>query len=104
VRNGRVATTHLPQSDINDRLEWITTQRLSFKGATVSEVVGELNRYNDLKIVIQAPGLAEQHIGGSFQARDPEGFVSALEHQFPVHARHLSSGSGEVISVEGGAP
>ena len=104
VRNGRVATALLPQSDINDRLEWTTTQRLSFKGATVSEVVAELNRYNDVKIVIQAPGLAEQHIGGSFQARDPDGFVTALEHQFPVHARHLSRGSGDIISVEGGAP
>jgi transmembrane sensor len=103
VRNGRISATLLPQSDINARLEWTTTQRLSFKGATVSEVVAELNRYNARKIVIQAPGLAEQQIGGSFKARDPEGFVSALENQFPVHARLVSRGSGDIISVEGGA-
>jgi len=104
VRNGRLTTALLPQNDISERLEWTASRRLAFKGARVSEVVAELNRYSVRKIVIRAPGLAEQNIGGTFQAGDPEGFVSALEQAYPVHARHLSNGSEEIISVEGGAP
>jgi transmembrane sensor len=105
VRNGRISTTLLPANDITDRLWWVTTQRLTVKGATVSEVVAELNRYNVSKIVIQAPGLAEQNIGGTFRTGDPEGFVSALERIAPIRVRHLTRGSEEIISVEkGGTP
>ncbi len=105
VRNGRITTALLPASDISDRLWWVTTQRLTVKGATVSEVVAELNRYNLRKIEIQAPGLAEQNIGGTFRTGDPEGFVSALERITPIRVRHLTRGSEEIISVEkGGSP
>lgn len=100
VRNGHVSTTLLQLGDISEHLEWTTTRRLAFKDATVSEVAAELNRYSVRKIVIRAPGLAAQHIGGTFQAGDNEGFVSALVRAYGVHARHLTRGSEELISVE----
>jgi transmembrane sensor len=105
VRSGRIDASTLPSSDITRRLEWTSpAQRLSFQDATVAEVVAELNRYNTRQIVL-APDLAQQHIGGVFQARDLDGLTAALEHMFPVHTRHLSRASGvEIISVENGAP
>ena len=105
MRGGRVTSDTLPSSDISDRLSWSTTQRLVFKGETLAAVVEEFNRYNDRKLVVPVSALAQQHIGGSFPATDPDGFAIALQRMLPVHARHLHRGDGvEVISLETGAP
>jgi transmembrane sensor len=105
VRGNHIDTRSLPPGDISDRLAWSTTMKLPFTNATIGTVVAELNRYNARKLEISSPELAEQRIGGAFQATDPDGFASALESNFHVHARRLTLSSGaEVIRLENGTP
>jgi transmembrane sensor len=102
VRSGRVTAKTLSADDISNRLSW-TTGRLVFQGETLAEVVGEFNRYNSRRLLVSTPDLAKLRIGGTFQATDPDGFATALERTFPVHARRLSQSFGtEVIRLESG--
>jgi transmembrane sensor len=63
---------------------------LAFKGETLEEVVAEFNRYNRTKLKIDDPEIGRQRIGGTFSARDPEGFAELLEHTFGI--RHVMEG------------
>lgn len=48
-----------------------TQYRLVFKGAPLSEVVREFNRYGVREIVIEDASLAQERISGSFSSSDP---------------------------------
>ena len=99
VRNGHVDARAVSRNDITDSIAW-TAQRLVFKGETLAKVVEEFNRYNLRKLVVPAPALAQQHIGGSFPANDPDGFAISLERFLGVHARHDMRDGVEVILLE----
>ncbi len=98
VTNGRVDARTVPTSDITDSFAWVA-RRLVFKGETLDRVVEEFNRYNLRKLVVRAPALAQQHIGGSFPANDPDGFAFSLRF-LGVRARHVVRDGAEVITLE----
>jgi len=77
VRNGRVDATSVDGDDITSHLAW-TTGRLMFQGEKLSDVVDEINRYNQRQLLVTDPDIAGLHIGGTFQATDPDGFARAL--------------------------
>jgi transmembrane sensor len=55
-----------------------TQGRLWFDRVTLTEAVGEFNRYNRRQFVIDDPNLGEIHIGGTFDAQDIASFAAAL--------------------------
>jgi transmembrane sensor len=92
VHVGKVAL-----EDLNRKLSW-TAGLLSFQGETLSEVTDEFNRYNRKHLVVTDPLIADRRIGGAFQARDPESFVSALQKWFDIRAEE------QVPSPDAGNP
>jgi hypothetical protein len=58
--------------------------QLWFDRDRLSTVVDMFNRFNTRKLVIADPSLAELRIGGSFEARDNESFVVALERTLRI--------------------
>ena len=104
VQNGRVVATTVDSDDITSRLAW-TTGRLMFQGERLSDVVAEINRYNQRKLLVADPGIAELHIGGTFQATDPDGFARALGSTFGIESHLVSKPFGDdVIRLDSGVP
>lgn len=78
----RISSDGLRLRDLNPaaiarRLEW-TTGHFTFAGETLSEAVGEFNRYNKRKLVIADRTIGYIPIGGKFPVDDVQGFVAAL--------------------------
>ncbi|MEJ1961526.1 MAG: FecR domain-containing protein [Gammaproteobacteria bacterium] len=104
VRNGRVETSSVDSNDIMSRLAWITG-RLMFQGEKLSDVVAEINRYNQRQLQITDPDIAELHIGGTFQSTDPDGFARALGSTFGIRSHLVSQPFGnDVIRLDSGVP
>jgi transmembrane sensor len=104
VRNGRVRLATVSLEDITGKHMW-TTGRLVFQGEKLSDVVAEINRYNQRKLLVTDPDIAGLRIGGTFQATDPDGFARALDRTFGIKSRVVTrSFSNDVIRLDSGVP
>jgi len=84
VKHGTpLSTQELPGEAMDRRTTWIRGL-LSFHGETLEEVVSEFNRYNERKLVIVDPSIANHSIGGAFQATDPDSFVAGMHQWFGI--------------------
>ncbi len=67
----------LQEVDAERETSWKTGQ-LVFLTRPLSEVVAELNRYSDTRIVVTDPALSSTPITGTFRPGDNEGFAAAV--------------------------
>jgi transmembrane sensor len=72
--------------EAQEHLSW-RTGVLMFRDQSLGEAVAEFNRYNERKIVIADPKVADLRIEGNFRATNVDAFVRLLESGFPVRAR-----------------
>jgi transmembrane sensor len=81
LSRGSLRSRHLSGEELARRLAWTdpTGPRLSFWGETLSEVVGEFNRYNVRHLSIVDPQIQQIRFGGNFKASDLDGFVETLK-------------------------
>jgi transmembrane sensor len=96
----RVVTTRAID-DITRRLAWIGGM-LIFRDETLSEAVGEFNRYNHRQLVIADPAIASRRIGGAFKANNPDNFATAVQRMFAIEARVDESAFGSEIKLSRG--
>jgi transmembrane sensor len=68
----------LARTDVRRETSW-TTGQLVFYSAPLTQVVAELNRYSDKKIVIDDESYAARPISGTFKAGDVDTFARGLE-------------------------
>ena len=61
---------------------------LRFSGDPLVEVVAEISRYTDLKIIIQDPAIRDLRIGGFFKVGEIDKMFQALETSFGVRVEH----------------
>lgn len=85
VQGRQVTIRRLERADIERRLAW-KHRELYFRGETLVRVIGEFNRYNSRKLVIESPAIQTLRIGGNFDALDTRSFVAALERSFGISA------------------
>lgn len=67
--------------EVRERLAW-RGGRLLFDGSSLAEAAREFNRYNRRQLVIQGTAAAGVRIGGSFEARNVEGFARLLRNAY----------------------
>jgi transmembrane sensor len=65
-------------SGVSERLAW-RGGRLLFSESTLAEAASEFNRYNRKQLVIQGQAAERTRIGGSFDARNVDGFARLLQ-------------------------
>ncbi len=58
-----------------------------FSDETIENVLDELTRYTDQRIVIRDPRIAERHIGGALSTRDVRSALKHLEDLAPIDVR-----------------
>jgi len=66
------------EADVKRETSWIDG-RLAFDNDPLGQVVEEMNRYSDKKIVIRDEAVARAPVLGVFKAGDVDGFVRAVE-------------------------
>jgi transmembrane sensor len=69
---------NLTRADVQRETSWVSGQ-LVFHSEPLREVVAELNRYSDKKIVIGQAAYADRPISGTFKAGDVDTFARGLE-------------------------
>ena len=72
--------------------------RLEFDGASMGEVVAEMNRYRSVPIVVADPKVAAMRISGVFHAGESSGFLEALPLTHPVRVE----ASAHEVRIEAG--
>jgi transmembrane sensor len=94
VSRGRLTFKHLSAEEMTRKLAWTDPAgpHLSFWGDTLSEVVGEFNRYNVRHLAIVDPRIQQIRFGGNFKASDLDGFVETLK-SFHVIAQNPGDSS-----------
>jgi transmembrane sensor len=73
--------------------------RLVYEGRPLGEVVDDMNRYSERKIVIADPALREKALSGTYRAGDIEGFVRALEDYGVAQVASQTPGRVELEAV-----
>ncbi|VAW05439.1 hypothetical protein MNBD_ALPHA01-1622 [hydrothermal vent metagenome] len=58
--------------------------KLIFRGQKLSDVIKEMSRYTNRKIIITDDALSEMKMGGAFDIKDFEALLHAIEDTFPV--------------------
>ena len=74
-----------PIDEIEEALSW-RKGYLVFRDTPLAEAVTEFNRYNNRRVVIDDPEVAQIPIGGNFRATNLDAFVRLLEEGFGVSA------------------
>lgn len=73
-------TRHWTVREVDGARETAWTEgRLVYQGRPLSEVVADMNRYSERKIVLADKDLGAQPLSGTYRAGDVEGFVRALQ-------------------------
>ena len=81
------------EADATAETAWLHG-RLVYKGAPLSEVVADMNRYSEKKIVIRDADVARRALSGTYRAGYIEGFVRAVQDY--GLARVAANDEGEV--------
>lgn len=68
-----------------------TQQRIVFESASIEEVAEELNRYNTRRIVVDAEGLDDLHISGTFPTTEPQMLASFLRGRPEIRVTETES-------------
>jgi len=83
------------------RTAW-TRSELQFAGETLDEAVMQFNRYNEKQLQIVDPAIRHRPVGGTFLARDPEGFADFIEKSLEVrHFMEFSEDGTPIIALAG---
>jgi transmembrane sensor len=72
--------TEPQRADLRAATAW-TKRELVFDMTPLADVVQEFNRYNDQKLVVSDPTLAQFHVTGIFSSTDPASLLRFLRSQ-----------------------
>ena len=65
----------------------------------LAELVEQLSRYHERKILIVEPSVAQTTVSGVFRLEDPESILLALEHSIGVRSVTLNDGTVQLIKA-----
>ena len=71
------AARRTPHPNLAGATAW-TQRQLVFDSASLGDVAGEFNRYNERKLIIDASALGTLHISGVFSSTDPASLIRFL--------------------------
>lgn len=81
--NGLSVVRHANELELSQKKAW-QKGKLIFRGQKLSEVIREMSRYTNRKIVIGDDILGDMEMGGAFDTDDFEALLNAIEDAFPV--------------------
>jgi len=94
-----VVTKETDKETIGRQPAWMDG-RISFRGNTLADIVGELNRYHSQQLVILDPALRKLRLGGASETTDIGGFVQALGEVYPIRATCAREGTNIILYLD----
>ncbi len=91
------ADWRLTRADVTRETSW-TRGKIVFDDEALGDVVAELNRYSERKIVIADRRLADERISGIYRPGDIEGFARALRHTGLARLEEHSGGEVRIVA------
>ncbi len=85
VGSGTIAVTPLDRELVSQRVAW-RDGVIELDGNTIEQAVDEFNRYRDHPLLIGDPRIASLRVGGRFEVRESDRFLTALQRSFPIRA------------------
>jgi transmembrane sensor len=76
-------------ADVKRTMAW-REKKMDFQDTLLREAIAEANRYSNVKIELQAPGLEDARMSGVFDT-DGKGFVEGVQAYFGLHAEQVGS-------------
>jgi transmembrane sensor len=93
IRNdGRVALHSA--DEVARQIAW-RQRKLDFRGASLSSVASEFNRFNRMQIRIDDPQVAQRELNGVFNADDPQALLEFLRHDPEI----VMGNDGEAVTI-----
>jgi len=77
------------EADVRRALAW-RQKKMDFQDTLLPEAIAEANRYSNVKIELQAPGLENARMSGVFET-DGKGFVEGVQAYFGLRAKAVGS-------------
>ena len=81
-----IETYRISPDAIAQELYW-REGKIAFRDTTLAQAAAEFARYNEEKIVIADPAIAQETITGLFVANDPHGFAKAAAESLGLATR-----------------
>lgn len=81
----------ISQLDLRRASAW-TQGRVIFDDTPLSQAISEINRYTPHKVILAAPGRADDPISGSFKTGNPSGFLKAVAALLSLRVEQQPSG------------
>ncbi len=85
------ATRTVDAATLARTIGW-TEGRLDLDGETLRDAVAEMNRHNQLQIILATPALGAEPLYGAFRLNDPTAFAQAAAASVGAHARPGADG------------
>jgi transmembrane sensor len=92
--NRSISVSRKSESQLADALSW-RSGILVFRGATLSEVAAEFNRYNAEKIIIDDPDVSRLTVSARLPATDVDAFARVARNFIGLNVKH----SGDEIHL-----
>lgn len=86
ARPESVRLVEVAPTAVEEALSW-RRGLIVFDDTRLSDVAAEFNRYNDIKLVVADPDLAESRIGGAFRSTNIDAFVRIVSDNLGATAR-----------------
>jgi transmembrane sensor len=85
-------TVSIEKADLEKVVSW-KEGKILFEDTPLDEVIAELNRYSNARIVVEDANLAQLRVNGLFHTEDPSHFLQALTQYLPIRLRVKSDGT-----------
>lgn len=83
---------HIQDDNLNRELSWLNG-KLVFENEKLLDIIEEINRYSDIKIILKDPELYNLKISGRFDLGDNKALIEAIELAFNVSSYPIDSHS-----------
>jgi transmembrane sensor len=98
VSSGQITPQRVTAEDLDRKFAW--TQGMLVLNGTLGDAVAAFNQLNKRKLVIADQALLSLHVGGRYQARDPDGFAKDLEQTHKIISRWNQSDDTIVLGCD----
>lgn len=82
--------SHIEPENIARELSWLDG-KLIFDNERLFDVIKQINRYDNIEIVLEDPSLHDIKISGRFDLGDSEALIEAIELSFNIKSHQLES-------------
>lgn len=96
VESNRFIVRRVSPNAVASRVAW-TEGKIILDYEPLADAVAQFNRYGGVRMVVTDPALRDIRVGGTFEARDVQSFLAALDRVFGIRAERREGGVVDLV-------